>query len=291
MTKSFHISSRLRRAVGLHVIKNLLAEQLGLRTPLMMGVHGPSGEGKTFQVASVLEELGAESFPISGGELESPNAGAPAALIRTNYVRAGSCKNARFGVVLLNDVDTGIGGWTNTQYTINRQTVLGQLMHLSDYPTRVGEHTTPRIPIILTGNDLSSLYGPLLRAGRMSAFEWSPTAEERLRIVAGILPELEVSDCERLIDELTETTRSAGDDAPWKLPPIAFYAAVRDALTDSDLWETIERVGLREACEAACSGDGPEELAPRVTYPRVRDVAETLLKERLRIVNHVAARG
>ena len=32
-----------------------------------------------------------------------------------------------------------------------------------------------RVPIIITGNDLSTLYAPLLRDGRMDKFYWSPT--------------------------------------------------------------------------------------------------------------------
>lgn len=38
----------------------------------------------------------------------------------------------------------------------------------------------PRVPIICTGNDFSTLYAPLIRDGRMEKFYWSPTREDRI---------------------------------------------------------------------------------------------------------------
>lgn len=67
----------------------------------------------------------------------------------------------------------------NTQMTVNNQIVVGTLMNLSDNPTRVSigqdwreSDITNRIPIIVTGNDFSTLYAPLVRDGRMDKFYW-----------------------------------------------------------------------------------------------------------------------
>ena len=53
----------------------------------------------------------------------------------------------------------------NTQVTVNNQIVVGTLMNLADNPTRVSvgqnwreSDTTHRIPIIVTGNDFSTIY-------------------------------------------------------------------------------------------------------------------------------------
>lgn len=63
--------------------------------------------------------------------------------------------------------------------TVNNQIVVGTLMNLSDNPTRVSigqdwreSDVTHRIPIIVTGNDLSTIYAPLIRDGRMDKFFW-----------------------------------------------------------------------------------------------------------------------
>lgn len=63
--------------------------------------------------------------------------------------------------------------------TVNNQIVVGTLMNLSDNPTRVStgqkwreSDVTHRVPIIVTGNDFSTLYAPLIRDGRMEKFYW-----------------------------------------------------------------------------------------------------------------------
>ena len=49
-----HIPERFRKAVLLHLFKNL-HPQAAASTPLILGVHGPSGEGKTFQIPSIMQ--------------------------------------------------------------------------------------------------------------------------------------------------------------------------------------------------------------------------------------------
>lgn len=63
--------------------------------------------------------------------------------------------------------------------TVNNQIVVGTLMNLSDNPTRVSigqdwreSDITNRVPIIVTGNDFSTIYAPLIRDGRMEKFYW-----------------------------------------------------------------------------------------------------------------------
>lgn len=63
--------------------------------------------------------------------------------------------------------------------TVNNQIVVGTLMNLSDNPTRVSigqdlreSNITNRVPIIVTGNDFSTIYAPLIRDGRMEKFYW-----------------------------------------------------------------------------------------------------------------------
>ena len=57
MDTDIYVSPRFHRVVSLHVLKNLL-KRVESQVPLLLGVHGPSGEGKTFQCEaneSVLE--------------------------------------------------------------------------------------------------------------------------------------------------------------------------------------------------------------------------------------------
>lgn len=131
---------------------------------------------------------------MSAGELESGNAGEPAKLIRQRYREAADIiKKGKMCCLFINDLDAGAGrmGGT-TQYTVNNQMVNATLMNIADNPTNVqlpgmyNKEENPRVPIIVTGNDFSTLYAPLIRDGRMEKFYWAPTREDRIGVCAGI---------------------------------------------------------------------------------------------------------
>ena len=86
MINSPFISERFEKAVSLHIVKNVLWKQTD--PPLFLGIEGQPGYGKTFQLEFVLDKIGVQPFRISAGQLESRNAGEPAQLIRTNYLRS-----------------------------------------------------------------------------------------------------------------------------------------------------------------------------------------------------------
>ncbi|PPS05788.1 hypothetical protein GOBAR_AA14847 [Gossypium barbadense] len=96
----------------------------------------------------------------------------------------------KMSCLMINDIDAGLGRFGNTQMTVNNQIVVGTLMNLSDNPTRVSigqdwreSDITNRVPIIVTGNDFSTIYAPLIRDGRMEKFYWQPTKEDIMNIV------------------------------------------------------------------------------------------------------------
>jgi ATP-dependent 26S proteasome regulatory subunit len=132
---------------------------------------------------------------MSAGELESGNAGEPAKLIRQRYREAADIikKKGKMCCLFINDLDAGAGrlGGT-TQYTVNNQMVNATLMNIADNPTNVqlpgmyNKEDNPRVPIIVTGNDFSTLYAPLIRDGRMEKFYWAPTREDRIGVCIGI---------------------------------------------------------------------------------------------------------
>jgi SpoVK/Ycf46/Vps4 family AAA+-type ATPase len=238
-----NIAVRFKRVVILHIIKNLIGER---STPLILGIHGSSGCGKTYQCECVLNEIGVTPFLISGGQLESGTAGEPAKLIREKYIAAShSIQNRKnqAAVILINDVDTGLGNWgENVQTTINTQTVYGELMHLVDYPTSVEGVTTNRIPIILTGNDFTKLYKPLIRAGRMTSFEWNPTLEEKVEIISGIFSDLSKEEILQLVNNFSDQS-------------IAFFSHLFSVINDDILWEKIQLVGVSKMIKHIQNGE------------------------------------
>lgn len=270
-----HVAERFRRVVALHIIKNFVT-RIPVRVPLILGIHGSSGYGKTYQCECVLHEMGVTAFLISGGQLESGTAGEPARLLREKYIAASQSikKNeSRAAVVLINDVDTGLGNWgENVQTTINTQTVYGELMHLVDYPTSVEGHSTKRIPIILTGNDFTKLYEPLVRAGRMTAFEWNPTLQERAEIVSGIFPELNPKECDALVSEFSDQS-------------VAFFSHLRSTLIDNILWKDIQEIGVSKVISYISDGNEPEVCTP-VRYDYLIQAGRELLHSG-QLINHL----
>jgi hypothetical protein len=121
--------------------------------------------------------MGVKRFLISGGQLDNNISGQAAHFVRNTYIRAsesirsGECSLA---VMLVNDVDTGLGSWGDSaSYTINQMNVFGELMHLVDYPTLGEGKETLRVPIIITGNDFTKLYD-LVRV-QNDGLEWIST--------------------------------------------------------------------------------------------------------------------
>lgn len=288
---AIHVPERFRREVILHVTKNVLAKELDIAPPLILGIHGPSGQGKSFQTDVVLRELQARSFLISGGQFENYQAGEPARLVRQTYLSAGDYinrknkdsgsvddyidekKGARVAVVLINDIDTGIGSWGQmVQYTVNRQTTLGELMHLVDYPESVDGFATTRVPIIVTGNDFTKLYEPLVRAGRMTSFLWDPTHQEKCRVVERLFPDLDAVECAKVVGRFEDQ-------------PLSFFAFLKSALADEVLWKEIEVRGPLEYIRLCRLG----RVLPRqknVNYHEIIASGEILLGSG-KLVNHL----
>ena len=234
---SIYIPERFERVIALHLIKNkILDKHPTLHPPLILGIDGLPGTGKTFLCQKIIEKLGYKEIVVSGGELESKNAGEPAELIRERYLKANrilATKKYKGVVLLFNDIETGIGDWGgNTQYTVNRQTVFGELMHIVDYPNSVGGIETERIPIILTGNDFSKLYEPLTRAGRFESFTWTPTLEETIETAYRILNFLD----KKVVRSLVLALITEYKKIDCTVIPLSFFTHFKTLLINDTLW-------------------------------------------------------
>ncbi|NJK35906.1 MAG: AAA family ATPase [Oscillatoriales cyanobacterium SM2_2_1] len=278
IAEEFYLSPRFLDRVSLHLTKNFL-HLPHLRTPLILGIHGPKGEGKSFQCELVFRRLGIEPVYLSAGELESPDAGDPARLLRLRYREAAELIRVRgkMCALVIHDLDAGAGRVdAGTQYTVNTQLVNATLMNIADHPTNVqlpGSYDlTPirRVPIIATGNDFSTLYAPLVRDGRMDKFYWLPDRQDRLEIVLQIfapegVPRHEV---ERLVDAF------AGQS-------VDFFAAVRSRLYDQQVLTFIHQVGYeRLSLRLANSAEPPPEFRlPRPSLAQLQELGTQLVAE------------
>lgn len=279
---SYYIPPKFLDRLAVHITKNFLALP-NVKVPLILGIHGRKGEGKTFMCELVFKRMGLGAVYMSAGELESPDAGDPARLIRLRYREAGewSRTHGRMAVLMINDVDAGIGRVdASTQYTVNTQLVNATLMNIADNPTNVqlpgsyDAEPTQRIPIIVTGNDFATLYAPLIRDGRMEKFFWDPTREDRLGIVAGIFEADGVprSDVEALVDHFSEQATD-------------FFGALRSRLYDEQIRTLIYQVGIDKISQAVVHSDGkPTEFQkPDFSLPHLIEIGTEMVQEQERI--------
>lgn len=228
------IPEEFERAVLLHVIKNYIPE---LSPPLILAIQGPQGEGKSFQARAVCSKLGIYVVPISGSLLGGAVEGAAVSTLQKAYISASLVRQKvnRMVVLLIDDFDLSVAStFEERRYTVNTQLLSGFIMNLADDPTKCGEHSTYRIPIIVTGNDFTSLHSPLVRHGRMNFFDWRPSLEQKKRMVYEIFrPILPLP--HHAFDKLVERF---GNE------PVSFFAALKDDLIDIVILRAINEFGF-----------------------------------------------
>ncbi|QSJ14388.1 ribulose bisphosphate carboxylase small subunit [Nostoc sp. UHCC 0702] len=281
---SYYIAPRFLDKLAVHITKNFL-NLPGVRVPVILGIHGRKGEGKTFQCELVFEKMGIEVTLISGGELESPDAGDPARLIRLRYRETAELIKVRgkMCVLMINDLDAGAGRFDEgTQYTVNTQLVNATLMNIADNPTDVqlpGSYdSTPlrRVPIIVTGNDFSTLYAPLIRDGRMEKFYWEPNRDDKVGIVGGIFAEDGLSP--REVEQLVDTFPNQSID---------FFSAVRSRIYDEQIRNFIHEIGFeRISLRVVNSVEGPPNFKkPDFSLSHLIESGKLMVGEQKRVEN------
>ncbi|MBW3586938.1 MAG: ribulose bisphosphate carboxylase small subunit [Cyanobacteria bacterium 0813] len=279
---SYYISPNFLDKVAVHITKNFL-NLPGVRVPLILGVHGRKGEGKTFQTELVFRRMGFEPVMISGGELESPDAGDPARLIRLRYREAAEQIRVRgeMCAIFINDLDAGAGRFdSTTQYTVNTQMVNATLMNIADNPTNVqlpGSYdSTPldRVPIIVTGNDFSTLYAPLIRDGRMEKFYWEPSRDDKIGIVGGIFEsdKLSKTDIVTLVDNFADQA-------------IDFFSALRSRIYDEQIREFIHKVGIERVSKRLVNSleAAPDFHNPNFSLAHLLEMGSLMVGQQKRI--------
>ncbi|KAE9585574.1 hypothetical protein Lal_00010152 [Lupinus albus] len=237
----YYIAPLFLDKVVCHIVKNYISHLLNVKVPLILGIWGGKGQGKSFQTELIFQAMGVEPVIMSAGELESERAGEPGKLIRERYRTASQVvKNqGKVSCLMINDIDAGLGRFGNTQMTVNNQIVVGTLMNLSDNPTRVSvgqdwreADITNRVPIIVTGNDFSTIYAPLIRDGRMDKFYWQPNREDILNIVNRMYEKDGIAR-----DEVVKIVDTFPNQA------LDFYGALRSRTYDTSILKWVDEIG------------------------------------------------
>lgn len=273
----FYISPAFLDKITVHIAKNYL-ELPKIKVPLILGIWGGKGQGKTFQCNLAYKKLGISPVVMSAGELESGNAGEPAKLIRQRYREASDMiKKGEMSSLFINDLDAGAGRMGDgTQYTVNNQMVNATLMNVADNPTNVqlpGVYkidTIPRVPIVCTGNDFSTLYAPLIRDGRMEKYYWNPTREDRIGICVGIF-----SDDGLTNEQVTELV----DNFPGQ--SVDFFGALRARIYDDAVRGWVDKIGVDKLGPTLVfpEGDKPDFDKPSIEIRTLIEYGDAVVEE------------
>ncbi|CAN6835527.1 unnamed protein product [Brassica oleracea] len=301
MMDGLYIAPAFMDKLVVHITKNFLTLP-NIKVPLILGVWGGKGQGKSFQCELVMAKMGINPIMMSAGELESGNAGEPAKLIRQRYREAADLiKKGKMCCLFINDLDAGAGrmGGT-TQYTVNNQMVNATLMNIADNPTNVqlpgmyNKEDNARVPIIVTGNDFSTLYAPLIRDGRMEKFYWAPTREDRIGVCKGIFrtDNIKDEDIVTLVDQFPG--QSIGNKKKILVPLcllvslntildflVDFFGALRARVYDDEVRKFVEGLGVEKISKRLVnSREGPPVFEqPEMTLEKLMEYGNMLVME------------
>lgn len=284
----YYIAPVFMDKIVCHIMKNYIAHLLNTRVPLILGIWGGKGQGKSFQTELIFQAMGIEPIIMSAGELESERAGEPGRLIRERYRTASQVvqNQGRMSCLMINDIDAGLGRFGNTQMTVNNQIVVGTLMNLCDNPTRVSigqdwreSDITQRIPIIVTGNDFSTLYAPLIRDGRMEKFYWQPTHEDIINIVQRMYEKDGITK-----DEVVSIVDAFPNQA------LDFYGALRSRTYDRSILKWVSDIGgyenlAQKLLKGRKDDNLPIFIPPKQTVEALLESGYSLIKEQELIMN------
>lgn len=261
--KIAYIPEKFKKEIQLHIYKNIIANYKDeYKVPLILAISGPPGVGKTYQVCKLLDEMKINVFNINGSEFENKYAGEPSRKLIETYLRISEdikFKKIENAVILIDDADSALGNWGNmVQYTMNRQLTNKVLIDLCDSPkkiTYVNEDdiretiSTNRIPIILTLNDETKMYPPLMRPGRTTSFHWIPDKNDTISIVQSILCDLDNNAISFLYDELYDFSKKICNSIYTNGLPISLFSDIKTKLLDDMLLKLLETNDINKILE------------------------------------------
>ncbi|GEM_PF-846667 len=220
------VTKKFMEKVLVHVVSQYMTYNEIFVPPLYLVIEGPAGEGKTSQTIATLIQHDIDVLYVSASELSGAHEGDAVRIFDAIYYYAIYRKeNGHCVSILIDDFHMGIANQdSKIEKTINSNLLTGRMMNLA-------EHSNERkIPIILTGNDFSMVYAPLIRSGRADMFEWKPDFKEKISIVKNILdPFVKLDNTEYI--KFFNTFKNA---------TVSDFAQLKNDIRKKYVWEMIE---------------------------------------------------
>lgn len=180
--QNLYIPESFSKIVLTHIISLYMNNNHYYNPPMYLAIEGTPGEGKTVQTIGTCVRHKINILYVSASQLSGSHERDSIEIMNDIYQSAIRLKrNNKIVAILIDDFHLGNAiDDDNIKRTINSSLLTGYLMNLAD------NNQIDKIPIILTGNDYSKIYAPLLRAGRADRFMWMPSFFEKKCIVENI---------------------------------------------------------------------------------------------------------
>ncbi|EFN52840.1 hypothetical protein CHLNCDRAFT_26386, partial [Chlorella variabilis] len=220
---------------------------------------------------------------LSAGELEDEWAGEPGRRLRERYAFAArhTESTGEATCLVISDLDAGVGVFANTANTVNTQNLQGSLMALCDDPLLVSagqewaavRRRALRVPIYVTANDLTCLYAPLVREGRMDKFYFEPSRGEMAAALRALFaPQLGAADVKVLLDAFPEQ-------------PMDFFGSIKARLVDGAVRRWLHQAGGAQGLSAALVERDGAAMEPEVSLAAALAAGEELAAEQQAVLD------
>ncbi len=201
------------------------------RPPLMLGILGAPGTGKTENVERTCRKNKWAFEWIAGSDLTGVERGAPMEHFKKALQRCVMKQrenSAEAAVLLIDDLDlTILSTKENRLYTEHTQLLTSAFMSYCDKPLLYLQAAFP-IPIVITMNSREGFHGALVREGRMRMWQWEPTPDENIAMAR-----------EKLAALNTEVAHCVVNS--FKDQPIAFFGHLESELFAQGIEEIVFR--------------------------------------------------
>ncbi len=264
--KDIFVPQRFEETVASHIIAPYLEKNINYKPPIYLAIKGDAGEGKTAQSIATCTQKGFYVIYVSASSLSGSHENEAKEKLQKIYNYALQLKTKFLTSIIIDDFHKGIANEDeNIKKTINTSVLIGYMMNIAEHNGSI------HIPIILTANDLSKIYSPLLRTGRADIFSWKPKSEEKKEIVFNILNPF-VS--EKKESEFLKFYKKYCNEN------VAFFAQLKNQWRKKVLKEAIHNVSAFNDVNIARINNFVNSYQQKITYLELSKIADNLLEER-----------
>ena len=264
--KNIFVPKRFMDNVVCHIIAPYLKQDNNYKPPIYLAIKGDPGKGKTAQAIATCTQKGFYVIYISASSLSGSHENEAKEKFQKIYNYAVHLSNNNLVAIIIDDFHKGIiNDNENVKKTINSNILIGHMMNLAEHNGSI------HIPIILTANELSNIYAPLLRIGRADIFLWKPFPDERREVVFSIISSFIAEKDDNKFEQFYKKYSNQN---------IAFFAQLKNQWRKNLLKEQLQKIETFNQLNLSRIDSFINSYKNEITYNVLNSVAESLIKQR-----------